>query len=1446
MEIPLSKAFEYHSSDPTVPYGRIMWRITDEEGRRTEYLIDSATGNRTRERVYSAGNSLVRQTNFEYHPNFKAFMTKRETVNGLLGPGGSSNLVELFVPDQFGNLEEEIKGDRTSMFDGQVTRYAYDLAGNRTLATDGVGNSTHYVYDDAGRLITTLVLTENDETVAVTQYGYDFRGNKTSETDANNHTTNFFYDGMNRLEKKEQVLETSILITEHTYNNLGSKLTTKDPNGNLTEWTFDPLQRPVTMVQKPDAATSYLTQYFYERERNCGSNSFDTSAFKATSVIHPKIISTPSGPVRYARAILEFDSLYREIKSSQEYAPDEWAVTKKKYDLVGNPIQITDPAGLVTTFQYDAENRLLKTIWPTAPFGPVSIQKTWTPAGLAINETNERGAITTYAYDKAGRLSHTWAPNPATGAFNAASSPLVRNFYNRAGNLVKMVNPLGAEWDYFYDALNRRYKELRPAAIDSDQASFPMVRSESLTHYDPVGNVVDTVDARGNITKNYYDYANRLVEVHQPLAAVYGVGPLEYGITKTTYDANGNALEVTDPLGNKTVNTYDGLNRLTSTRIWSTRPGGTTPAVEILSEFTYDAAGNRISITDGEGQQTVFHYDGLNRLTETRFDVGTTFATTITEMWGPLNKISRTEPGGRITRYTYDFRHRLKEVRYNGVSAHAENRLYSYDAVGNQLSVVHPYAPDTLADTATTWDYLNRAQTETSAGCVHHYTYDKAGNRTHTVYDGGRQLECTYDALNRLATCTESHPSTGEPSRVSQYLYDRDGNTRFKQLPGGTVETRTWDSRGRATAQRTNMPGSLAWPPASGTPGAIITEQIYHYDNTGNVREIVEHTRAGGNAALALPDRVVTNTYDDAYRLIEEKVLTYTTPSRVEKTQYTYDRAGNRRTKECDFGPPEENGITYCEYDGAANQVTKFLRADGSRVFYAYNVYGCRSHRWVVAAGVPDPIVTPPLNADTFQWDRENRLIHSIIQQPAPPEVPRQTGLYTFNYDARTRRVGRQTPGQNTRVSFSGGLSVQEYTDATGGSGSGGTGSGGTGSGGTGFGSEGIGSGSSSPSIDGPSVEYVRGSDYGGGVGGILYSIRKTIGAGGGIVRTASCNHYNSRGDVITKSEATTGAAVLWTAAYQAFGTRPEEKGTNPDPQRANTKEEDGTGLLNEGYRYRCLETGMFVSRDPAGFVDGPNLYSYVLQNPWSNFDPKGLNIEFTYQKTGITERDYTISKAKVTINAALMVIGEDPRFKTQKYLDIAKNRIEQGVAKTFSKEVIDVENKERIQMDVKMNITVVQSAQEVQDRTFVGLFDGVGGVTPPGDDTILLGGKALFTDIAGQRMSAHETGHLLGIKHPHPSEIDPNNPVKLKPGEGMDDTNTLRGIKTNNVMSYQGVDTVVENTQMLDIYKRLKAKTANESTIGRKKVFTEGDVKRHKDFVKPPANTREQKQPKP
>ncbi|MFN7286643.1 MAG: ribonuclease domain-containing protein, partial [Verrucomicrobiota bacterium] len=127
-------------------------------------------------------------------------------------------------------------------------------------------------------------------------------------------------------------------------------------------------------------------------------------------------------------------------------------------------------------------------------------------------------------------------------------------------------------------------------------------------------------------------------------------------------------------------------------------------------------------------------------------------------------------------------------------------------------------------------------------------------------------------------------------------------------------------------------------------------------------------------------------------------------------------------------------------------------------------------------------------------------------------------------------------------------------------------------------------------------VQHVRGPDLGGGTKGLLYSLRNGL---------PKFNRYNGRGDVVAQSDID--GTTTWAASYQADGRRTAETGTNVERHRANTKEEDPTGLLNEGFRYRDMETGTFISRDPLGHVDGPNVYCYVGQNPWTMWDPEGL-----------------------------------------------------------------------------------------------------------------------------------------------------------------------------------------------------------------------------------------------
>jgi RHS repeat-associated protein len=250
-------------------------------------------------------------------------------------------------------------------------------------------------------------------------------------------------------------------------------------------------------------------------------------------------------------------------------------------------------------------------------------------------------------------------------------------------------------------------------------------------------------------------------------------------------------------------------------------------------------------------------------------------------------------------------------------------------------------------------------------------------------------------------------------------------------------------------------------------------------------------------------------------------------------------------------GPTLSSFTTYIIGNGSngagANQIVSATPSTGATTTYAYDGNGNRTGRTISGT------------TDVFSYDYENRLTSLDYLTGSSG-----TGMYTYTYDYRTRRVSRTEPSAGTTyIVFDGGVSIEEYT--------------------------------SSPSS--PTVEYVRGYNYGGGVGGLEYSVR------GGV---PSFNFYDSRGDVVAKTNSS--GAITWETAYEAFGNETVSTGTTPaDRQRASTKEQDPTGFLNEGFRYRDLSTGTFLTRDPLGFLAGLNNYTYVKQNPWTYFDPEGL-----------------------------------------------------------------------------------------------------------------------------------------------------------------------------------------------------------------------------------------------
>ncbi len=119
--------------------------------------------------------------------------------------------------------------------------------------------------------------------------------------------------------------------------------------------------------------------------------------------------------------------------------------------------------------------------------------------------------------------------------------------------------------------------------------------------------------------------------------------------------------------------------------------------------------------------------------------------------------------------------------------------------------------------------------------------------------------------------------------------------------------------------------------------------------------------------------------------------------------------------------------------------------------------------------------------------------------------------------------------------------------------------------------------------------------------------------------------------------------AVISQEVYYPFGgtaawaARSEVQGRYKTV-RYSGKERDATGLYYYGFRYYQPWVGRWLSADPAGAVDGLNLYAMVANNPMTLVDSKGLK-----KKKGAKPSDGTPPAEQSSTSAAGAQSGEAP-----------------------------------------------------------------------------------------------------------------------------------------------------------------------------------------------------------
>ncbi|MFS1514767.1 polymorphic toxin-type HINT domain-containing protein [Chengkuizengella sp. SCS-71B] len=977
------------------PEGNVIKRYVYDENNFVTKIIDV--------KGYLSGNDDSFRYGTLYTYNLTGWLLEQRVP---LKQDGDTVLYRIatYEYDKLGRIEKEKKSTEYVTEDSEPTswheiQYTYDGNGKVTSVVDSAGAHMEYVYDAfgrtilekvkmddqqwgikgyeynaAGRLIHTWNEIDAEDVIhggtesikSQTTRDYDGNGNLIKVTSPEGYVTEFIYNEANRLIEQRQevqedqidVLSTKAIIDgrkivypEQTYEyklklqpdgeissysidveydtrilelvEIGSieentsvnsdtlgKIHFQAENANYTEENI--LGSMVFRVKENTLGTGYVTisptstyvdgegtsyqftevigQAAEARIPDMNDNSLvETNDFTFTALLDQVQINQPEYEEKYdinGNRLIDVPDLdyikdwlfadktnvmqdlsrtyFAEKQTSSVYKVDTATVTRTiqyEYDKAGNLIKEIDPNGHVTTYIYDAYNRLIEVIDRENGRTKLEYDEVGNVTKEVLPEQYDENLGVTYSYDSLNRLEMTT---------NVLGNVIQKNIYDVNGNLIKVIDANG------YDS------------SDSDDLRYGLEYT--------------------------YDIGNRLLTLTTPETKNEGITNSHY-----TYNALNHVLTYSDGLNNTTTYVRD---------IWG-NPLTVTNAEGYTSEFKYDLAGNLLSSTDGNGNTMNYEYNQFHLLKSITDPLGQTVSY-VYDLEGRLR--TEVDRNNQTIAYVYNRDHQLVTRSIEG-DENREKFLYNKD--GSILAAINDNGVNEYRYTANGYlasEWRNGQQILT-------YEYDQNGNIVGFVEPSGDWTRYSYDDHNRIQKVFD-----GE-ELLATYNYNKDSTIANTQYSTGIQSDYTYD-------KDLNILGLTH----KNTQNEIISQYVYTYDVNGNLLseiengELTEYTYDKLNQLHTVfrNNELETYTYDAIGNRIEKIKGTDTTTYRYDpnnrlleqilngtQTTFTYDPNGNLLKE---ITGEQEKTYTYDGY----NRLIQTFMPDGTWMDYDYNAQGWR------------------------------------------------------------------------------------------------------------------------------------------------------------------------------------------------------------------------------------------------------------------------------------------------------------------------------------------------------------------------------------------------------------------------------------------------------------------------------------------------------------------------